>query len=307
MRKIINLIISSLVLTLVLVVSIYTVYSWYVSNNQVTVHGVSGSTLEGNETYFITFNAGEDKVELPLVPSNFSMLKINISCDNNTNAELKFDSTITKWKNISTTFSSLDKKVDFEEKVYYRLNEGEYILIDSKPADWDTNYSSYYRVNDSIVSSLDLGTREVQTPLERLYGINSYYNKNNDDSFSLKHLSLGEKREEFMKLWRDDSKVNIVNSLRVYVSDTLIEEKNYESTLLPIYEEYRNGGNTSFKRLNEVLVDYDSINSEGQSFYFYFYFDERDLYFNTTGSTYFYGENPFFLQTVTLNIFVAKG
>ena len=301
MNKKVSLILSIISLVVTSGMLIIFLFGWYVTNQKVTASGIAGSSAdETSDGLIVRFNVDDEKVDVPMIPGNFSELKVTLSSDSITGATLKFISPKMGWKNITTKYTALSSLVDFESNIYYSKSGDDYSLIAEKPNDWSTNYSSYYKVEDEVVTMEDLGEIEVKMPFERLYGVNSYYSKDGEDSYTKKYMSLGEKREEFLKLWKNDSKVNMSSYIKVYVSSTKIELDDYDSVLLPKYR------NDEFSPINDNTVEYDNVTAQGESMYFYFYFDETDLYFNTSGDTYFYGENPFFMQTCTLDLMITK-
>ncbi len=300
MRKKINVILSIISLVVTSGILIAILFGWYVTNEKVSANGIAGSSAtETNDGLIIKFNIDDDIVDVPIIPGNFSELRVNVMSETIQGATLKFNTPKIGWKNITTRYTALSSKVDFEKNIYYSKSGDNYSLISTKPNDWDTSYSSYYKVDDEVVTMEDLGETEVNMPFERLYGVNSYYSKDGND-YGLKYMSLGEKREEFLKLWKDSTKVNMSSYIKVYVSKTKVNLEDYESVLLPKYR------NDEFSPISNNTVEYDNVTAEGEAMYFYFYFDETDLYFNTSGSTYFKGENPFFLQTCTLDLMITK-
>ena len=300
MSKKINLLLSIITLVVTSSILVMILFGWYVTNEKVSANGIVGeSATDTTDGLMVRFNIDDEKVDVPMIPGNFSELKINVKSESIKGATLKFISPKIGWKNIVTKYTSLNSLVDFEPNIYYSKDSDTYTLIEEKPADWTTNYSSYYSVSDEVITMEDLGETEVKMPFERLYGVNSFYSKNGD-TYTKRYMSLGEKREEFLKLWKDNLKVNMSSSIKVYVSKTKIKLEDYESVLLPKYR------NDEFESISDNTVEYDNVTPTGESMYFYFYFDETDLYFNTSGSTYFYGENPFFLQTCTLDLLITK-
>ncbi|MBR6072142.1 MAG: hypothetical protein IKP77_04835 [Acholeplasmatales bacterium] len=296
MRRKINLISSLVTLAVTVFLLIAFVYSWYVTNKTVSANAISGTAGDPEDSYIVTFNLGDEKVDVPMIPGNFSMLQVNISGEGVTNARLAFRTPRIAWKNIVTEYTALASAVDFEKNVYYNSDNE---LLATKPNDWATNYSSYKKVTDNVITVEEVGTKEVSMPLERLYGVNSYFTKTGEDTYKKINMSLGEKRAEFLKLWRAEG-IDMSEAISVYVSDELIEEKDYETELLPLYQA------DEFGPIANNNVTFNGVNSNGKTMYFYFYFDATDTYFNTSGDTYFYGENPYFLQTCTLDLVITK-
>jgi hypothetical protein len=295
MKTRLNLIISICTLSVTIFILVTLGYSWYVSNETVTANGISGTTGISEDSYIVTFNVGDEKVDVPMIPGNFSMLQVNISGEGVSNAKLSFGNPKIAWKNIVTEYSALSSAVDFEKNVYYDSSNN---LLATKPNDWATNYASYKKVTDNIITVEEVGTKEVPMPFERLYGVNSYFTKSGEDTYTKKNMALGEKRAEFFKLWKAEG-INMSDAISVYISDELIQESDYESELLPLLA-------TDFGPIKNNSATFNGVNSDGKTMYFYFYFDATDTYFKTSGDTYFYGENPYFLQTCTLDLLITK-
>ena len=290
--RIVNLILTFVMSLTCLGLLIYVGYSWYVSSSQVTAENISFSSMEGADVgYEVTVLGSDGKIiSAPVIPDEITMLTI----------ELK--DTSAKTINVSMTPKLSFKDVTYTDSTNKLINTITTVVEDP------TNQSS------SI--SKVMNAEEFM----KYYLVDEYYKYETDGNSITKgdklyDLTDAQKLEIFSSFYGKYT-YSLINKLKYYVSDTLYTSDQYKTNLIDNIA-------TSFTNLSEGLsFDIDITLQPDSTYvgkrYIYFYFDPTDEIFpyglSSTDANYnsalanycFYGQNPYFYQTISFDVLTTS-
>lgn len=293
MKKLIRSIIPVAMLSITLLFIIIAGFSWYVSNQEVKATGVTGSTAIEEDKLTITF---EDKT-FNVLPGELTLMVISFEAPEKTSAKLNFEATegIKELNYVEAT------EFRYDEIYYTKSGDGDeatYQIAENLTA-FDSN-TKYY-IKNVKTEILDGETSNiVNTPLEKLYGVDSYYSSNNNPSS--KYLTMVEKANAFDTIYNNASSYLISNKMKICVKDKTIDERQYMSEIesIPTNSNWATIPNLNY-HFSISDSDYDSEKKVfKKELYIYLYFDPTDEYFEINENTFFYGQNPYFFKNFKL-------
>ena len=288
--KLFNLILTTVMSIVVLGLLIYVGYAWYVSSNSTTATDISFSTQEGADIgYEVTVLGSDGKIiSAPVIPDEVTMLTIELRD--------------TSAKSLDV---SLTPKLAFKEVV---RDNNTNLITSVKTVVSDPN-----NITDSITKT---------TALDKYYLVDEYYTYTMNGTTPVKgdkvyNLTAAQKQEIFTSFYEKYT-YNLISKLKYYVSDTLYTSDQYKTELI----DKIGGANNIFTDVSAginftVNITEDSGIYKGKK-YIYLYFDPTDEVFpyglssgdagyNASLANYcFFGQNPYFYQTVKFDVLTVS-
>lgn len=285
-----NLILTTVMSITVLALLIYVGYAWYLNSSKAEATNINFETQDSTgDGYTVTIIGTNGKViSAELLPDEITMLSIEL------------EDTSEKTLDITMTPNLSFKEVTYTDNTNKLISTIKTIVEDP------TNQTQSITKITSAEEFM------------RYYLVDEYYeysvNGNNiEKGDKLYNLTDNEKLEIFSSFY-DKQTYSLINKIKYYVSDTLYTSDEYKTNLI----DKIGGVNNIFTNLTEGLSFEMNITKQDALYkgkkYIYFYFDPTDEIFpyslpstdpnyNASLKDYcFYGQNPYFYQTINFEV-----
>ncbi len=287
--RLFNLILATTMSVLCLGLLIFVAYSWYVNSNNVNATNINFSSKDGGDTGYTVTIVGTDGriISAPLLPDEITMLEVSL--DDTSEREIEV---------------SLTPKLEYKEVVRDTNN----LITKIKTVTDDPN-----GILDSITKITDI---------DKYYLVDEYYTYTTNDNV----ITLGDKaynltdaeKQEIFTSFYEKYNYSLITKIKYFIADEIYPSTEYKTALIDKI-------NTDFINLKDGLKFSININTPNQNNsgyvgkkYIYFYFDPTDEIFpyglNSTDTGYnsnlinycFYGQNPYFYQTIKFEVLTTS-